>query len=342
VSQEPVSVFGQQNNPLSLDLLEIITPGGGVAWRLRQENIVWFGGSGAPTVPSLPNPLNGNFYLDVSSNGNIWKLQSGTWVKVSTGASIPGGTNTQLQFNNSGAFGGTSQAVYDSANGVVTLTASADTKTPLVLNRNSSFQTAPVLAVTGDISITSTDGTGSLPSSGAVRLTKGSRILWENNGGIGTNGIFFQAGNAGDPDVLFVIGNGMEAGSVYADRALVFNPSTAANTGTNILGNQKTNADDVLQLVRLTDSGPTGNCLRFSNHAVNVDLFKVDITGQTTGTALVLTAAAPSVAASQIGYGSTTAASASAGSNGDVPGQVVGYVIINVAGTAMKVPYYNT
>jgi hypothetical protein len=56
----------------------------------------------------------------------------------------------------------------------------------------------------------------------------------------------------------------------------------------------------------------------------------------------VFTVAAPTVAASQVGLGSTTATSATAGSNGAAPSQVAGYLIINVAGTAMKIPYYNT
>jgi hypothetical protein len=55
---------------------------------------------------------------------------------------------------------------------------------------------------------------------------------------------------------------------------------------------------------------------------------------------ITLTSAAPTVAAAQIGLGSTTATTASTGANGAVPAQVVGYIVINVAGTTMKVPYY--
>lgn len=64
------------------------------------------------------------------------------------------------------------------------------------------------------------------------------------------------------------------------------------------------------------------------------------VTGLTSDTE-TLTAAAPTVSAGQVGFGATTATSATAGANGDVPAQVVGYLIINVAGTNMKVPYYN-
>jgi len=55
----------------------------------------------------------------------------------------------------------------------------------------------------------------------------------------------------------------------------------------------------------------------------------------------MLTAAAPTVAAAQVGLGSTVATTATAGTNGAAPAQVAGYLIINVAGTVQKVPYYN-
>ena len=64
------------------------------------------------------------------------------------------------------------------------------------------------------------------------------------------------------------------------------------------------------------------------------------LAGPTSDT-VTLTAAAPTVAAAQVGLGATTATSATTGANGAVPAQVVGYLIINVAGTAMKVPYFN-
>lgn len=60
-----------------------------------------------------------------------------------------------------------------------------------------------------------------------------------------------------------------------------------------------------------------------------------------TGT-LITKSAAPTVAAGQIGFGGTVAATASAGSGGAAPALVEGYVIINVAGTARKIAYYAT
>lgn len=56
----------------------------------------------------------------------------------------------------------------------------------------------------------------------------------------------------------------------------------------------------------------------------------------------ILTSAAPTVASGQVGLGSTTATSATAGTNGAVPAQVAGYLIINVAGTVQKIPFFNS
>jgi hypothetical protein len=55
---------------------------------------------------------------------------------------------------------------------------------------------------------------------------------------------------------------------------------------------------------------------------------------------LVLTAAAPTVAAAQVGIGGTTAATATAGAGGALPATVQAYLVINVAGTQFKVPYF--
>jgi hypothetical protein len=55
---------------------------------------------------------------------------------------------------------------------------------------------------------------------------------------------------------------------------------------------------------------------------------------------VTLTTAAPTVAAGQIGFGGTTAATATAGAGAALPATVQAYVVINVAGTNFKIPYY--
>lgn len=64
------------------------------------------------------------------------------------------------------------------------------------------------------------------------------------------------------------------------------------------------------------------------------------LAGQTPAFAgVVATAAAPAVAAGQIGFGGTTATTATAG-GGTLPATPQGFIVVNIAGTNFKVPYY--
>jgi hypothetical protein len=67
-----------------------------------------------------------------------------------------------------------------------------------------------------------------------------------------------------------------------------------------------------------------------------------DTTGTLTLAQTILTAVAPTVAAAQVGLGSTTATTVgAAGAASALPATPTGYLIINVAGTKQKIPYYN-
>ena len=70
----------------------------------------------------------------------------------------------------------------------------------------------------------------------------------------------------------------------------------------------------------------------------------LDVVGSgkfTTGIILA-TGAAPTVAASQVGFGATVAATATNGTGEAMKANVEGYLIVNVAGTVVKVPYVKT
>lgn len=61
-----------------------------------------------------------------------------------------------------------------------------------------------------------------------------------------------------------------------------------------------------------------------------------------THTTITLTTAAPTASAGQVGFGSTTASTVgAAGAATALPANPLGYLIINVAGTSAKLPYYN-
>jgi hypothetical protein len=109
---------------------------------------------------------------------------------------------------------------------------------------------------------------------------------------------------------------------------------------------QFANGDVGLHLQRFTDSAPTGNILQVTNAANNQTLASIDADGNVVsagifdGFALQVSGGAPTVGAGQISYGATVASSANAGSASALPALPLGYIIINVAGTTAKIPYY--
>jgi hypothetical protein len=90
-----------------------------------------------------------------------------------------------------------------------------------------------------------------------------------------------------------------------------------------------------------TEIDMSGNVTRFLSAAGG---FGATAGGKhTANSGVVLAAVAPTVAASQVGLGGTTATTVgAAGGASALPATPTGYLVINVAGTQMKVPYYAT
>ena len=83
-------------------------------------------------------------------------------------------------------------------------------------------------------------------------------------------------------------------------------------------------------------SGTAGNNITWTQRLL------VDTNGAT-ATALTLTNATPTVSAGQIGFGTTASTTVgAAGGASALPATPVGYLAINVGGTAYKLPYYNS
>lgn len=76
-------------------------------------------GSGAPAS----SPANGSVFLRTDGTGStgIYTRQGGAWSAVGGGGS-PGGSNTQVQFNDSSSFGGDAGLTYDKTNDVLSVT----------------------------------------------------------------------------------------------------------------------------------------------------------------------------------------------------------------------------
>lgn len=120
-------------------------------------------------------------------------------------------------------------------------------------------------------------------------------------------------------------------GSIYSE------PSAPETTAVTFDVNSKGNSLYLVNGTVVTDSGSL-NQWTFGNPATPTKT----VSGQPlTLNVLTMTAAAPTVAAAQVGFGSTTAATATAGGGQAALATVAGYLIINVAGTVQKIPYFN-
>lgn len=86
---------------------------GGVA--LAADTVLQ-GSAGAPQALSLPNCGSSTQALSYSTSSHTYGCQT-----ISGGGGSPGGSNTQIQFNNSGAFGGDADFTWDDVGKVLTM-----------------------------------------------------------------------------------------------------------------------------------------------------------------------------------------------------------------------------
>jgi len=116
------------------------------------------------------------------------------------------------------------------------------------------------------------------------------------------------------------------------------NPVVAGNWGFTV--NSAGAADAYMRLHDVAISGQTsGGILKFMSGVGGTVWAQMNATNTQLNNSLLLTAAASTAGAGQISVGSTTATTATAGTAA-LPTNPVGFMIINIAGTNYKIPYY--
>jgi hypothetical protein len=127
------------------------------------------------------------------------KNSGGSWAAPGGGSGSPGGSNTQLQYNNSGAFGGTAALTYATSGALLTMTAQAATDKPLIVKAAAAQSadltqwqdsSATVLAlITAAGRLQGADGTVSLPAFAFTSDTDcGLYRIGANNIGVAVGG----------------------------------------------------------------------------------------------------------------------------------------------------------
>ena len=144
------------------------------------------GGTGSTATPTNGQLLIGNgtgfslAALTAGSNVTITNSAGGITIAATGGSGSPGGSNTQLQYNNSGAFAGASGLVTDGTN--LTLNGQADLRFADSDSSNwVAFQAPATISTNITWTLPSADGTN-----GQVLQTDGSGTLsWASGGGGG-------------------------------------------------------------------------------------------------------------------------------------------------------------
>lgn len=113
-----------------------------------------------------------------------------------------------------------------------------------------------------------------------------------------------------------------------------FERTTSASTNPAFKINDSNSSSGTPVTLNINTERSTGKF--FSGTRAGVEYSYLDATGR-----LMLTGAAPTVAAGQIGIGATTASTVgAAGGASALPATPTGYLIVNIAGTNFKIPYY--
>jgi hypothetical protein len=134
-------------------------------------NVTWNGNRlalGNVSNVSISGGING-FVLQTDGSGNL------SW--TDSGNGTPGGSNTQIQFNNAGVMGGSAGLTFDYITSILTVTtiaaSNATFSNTVIVNSNLTVNTSAVLNVTGNVNSISSPNV-SLGNVGNIHITGGA------------------------------------------------------------------------------------------------------------------------------------------------------------------------
>lgn len=217
-------------------------------------NVVWNG-----NILSLGNISNlsigggeNGYFLQTDGAGNL------TWTAGGGGGGngSPGGSNTQVQYNNAGAFGGDSGFTYNSDTNILTvgnIFTTAITSDNAVVNSNLTVNTSAVLNVTGNINST-TSANVALGNVANIHITGGSNGYFLATDGTGNLSWTTSANVTPGGSNQTVQFN--DSGAFAGANTFIFNsgtglltvPSIKSNTTANFQGASNVNLGNVSNL----------------------------------------------------------------------------------------------
>jgi len=347
-------------------------------------------GQGSPEGVVTAPP--GSLYTQTNATppNFLWQKQTGSgntgWALLSSGGGggTPGGANGELQFNNSGAFGGTSGVTWDAASGIQM----DPVATPMSAGVNvliDGLDTPPVTMVAGLFAAALDRNTGFISNTDLIGLDgeascggNGFEVDVQNFIGVkslvnaGANAVIdtmtsFEAVAGAQPGSAINNYIGLHIPDPASLGALVSARAIQVDGGISQFDTVRISAGHIDASGHpLTILGPTNQTLTLDTNQIDLmdvpgNGLSVDSTinnifiGSAAGARLTFTTVnaftkdvdikdpATTAAAGHIRIGATHATTVgAAGGASALPATPLGYLIINVEGTQVKIPYYNT
>jgi hypothetical protein len=214
-------------------------------------NVTWNGNRlslGNVSNVSISGGVNG-FVLKTDGSGNL------SW--VDSGNGTPGGSNTQIQFNNAGVLGGSAGLTFDYITSILTVStiaaSNATFSNTVIVNSNLTVNTSAVLNVTGNVTSISSPNV-SLGNVGNIHITGGANGYVLSTDGSGNLNWILQAVStpAGtNQQVQFNDAGafgGVASFTFDSSTGLLTVPSIKSNTTANFQGATNVNLGNVSNL----------------------------------------------------------------------------------------------
>jgi len=211
---------------------------------------------------------NGFFVYEIPLGGaGTWLEGDGTWSVPAGGGGVPGGLDTQVQYNNGGAFGGDAGLVYDDALNDLTADGSITSTNGDIVTTTGDINSGNDVNVTNDLEVTDDVRIGGTTNiTGALLVTGNSTFT----NGISYNGtsIDFPDGNA--THFLNGVGDWAAVAAAYTDD-VPLNFGTGSPTSL-LWETADANANALLLALPVSDGTDIPALVIGDVNAINVDL----------------------------------------------------------------------
>jgi hypothetical protein len=214
-------------------------------------NVTWNGNRlalGNVSNVSISGGING-FVLQTDGSGNL------SW--TDSGNGTPGGSNTQIQFNNAGVMGGSAGLTFDYITSILTVTtiaaSNATFSNTVIVNSNLTVNTSAVLNVTGNVNSISSPNV-SLGNVGNIHITGGANgYVLSTDGSGNLNWILESVTTPAGTNQQVQFNNAGAFGGVASftfnsANGLLTVPSIKSNTTANFQGATNVNLGNVSNL----------------------------------------------------------------------------------------------